>query len=74
MFAGVTYNYFVINAILAAELFLVFRSVWVLPVALVVHGIGVLLDVPPSGPSIIMRAQGVDSRSASPAGAAVRRS
>lgn len=43
MFAGVTYNYFVINAILAAELFLVFRSVWVLPVALVVHGIGVLL-------------------------------
>ena len=31
-------------------------------------------DVPPSGPSIIMRAQGVDSRSALPAGAAVRRS
>ena len=31
-------------------------------------------DVPPSGPSIIMRAQRVDSRSASPAGAAVRRS
>ena len=32
------------------------------------------IDVPPSGPSIIMRAQRVDSRSASPAGAAVRRS
>lgn len=43
MFAGVTYNYFVINAVLAAELFLVFRSIWVLPVALVVHGVGVLL-------------------------------
>ena len=31
-------------------------------------------DVPPSAPSIIVRAQGVDSRSAAPAGAAVRRS
>lgn len=43
MFAGVTYNYFVINAVIAAELFLIFRSVWVLPIALVVHGVGVLL-------------------------------
>lgn len=43
MFAGVTYNYFVINAVLAVELFLVFRSIWVLPVALIVHGAGVLL-------------------------------
>jgi type IV secretion system protein VirB3 len=43
MFAGVTYNYFVINAILAAELFLIFRSLWVLAFALVVHGVGVLL-------------------------------
>lgn len=42
-FAGVTDNYFVINAVLAAELFLVFRSIWVLPVALIVHGAGVLL-------------------------------
>ncbi len=31
-------------------------------------------EAPPSGPSIIMRVQGVDSRSASPTGAAVRRS
>lgn len=43
MFAGVTYSFFVINAVIAAELFLIFRSVWVLPFALVVHGIGVLL-------------------------------
>ncbi|MDP3080877.1 MAG: VirB3 family type IV secretion system protein [Brevundimonas sp.] len=43
MFAGVTFNYFVINAVIAAELFLIFRSVWVLPVALVIHGVGVLL-------------------------------
>lgn len=43
MFAGVTYNYFVINAVLAAELFLMLKSIWVLPIALVVHGFGVLL-------------------------------
>lgn len=43
MFAGVTYNYFIINAVLAAELFLVFRSVWIVPVALIVHGVGVVL-------------------------------
>lgn len=43
MFGGVTYSFFVINAVIAAELFLVFRSVWVLPFALIVHGIGVLL-------------------------------
>ena len=43
MFAGVTYSYFIINAVIAAELFLVFRSIWVLPLALVIHGVGVLL-------------------------------
>lgn len=43
MFAGVTYSYFVINAVIASELFLIFRSVWVLLVALFVHGVGVLL-------------------------------
>lgn len=43
MFAGVTYSYFIVNAILATELFLVFRSVWVLLAALAVHGVGVLL-------------------------------
>ena len=43
MFAGVTYSYFIINAVIAAELFLVSRSIWVLPLALVIHGVGVLL-------------------------------
>jgi type IV secretion system protein VirB3 len=43
MFAGVTYNYFVINAVIAAELFLIFRSPWVLLIALLLHGVGVLL-------------------------------
>jgi len=42
MFAGVTYTWFVANAVIATELFLVFRSAWVVALALVVHGVGVL--------------------------------
>jgi type IV secretion system protein VirB3 len=42
MFAGVTYSFFVINAVIAVELFLIFRAWWVLLVALAVHGVGVL--------------------------------
>jgi type IV secretion system protein VirB3 len=42
MFAGVTYTWFVANAVIATELFLVFRSAWVIALALVVHGVGVL--------------------------------
>jgi type IV secretion system protein VirB3 len=45
MFAGVTYSYFIVNAVLATELFLVFRSAWVLLVALVVHAAGAVLCV-----------------------------
>jgi type IV secretion system protein VirB3 len=43
MFAGVTYSYFIANAVIATELFLIFKSVWALAAALLVHGIGVLL-------------------------------
>ena len=43
MFAGVTYSYFVVNAVVATALFLIFHSIWVLAVALVVHVAGVLL-------------------------------
>lgn len=43
MFAGVTYSFFVLNAILATELFLIFKSVGALGAALVIHLIGVLL-------------------------------
>lgn len=43
MFAGVTYSYFVANAVVATELFLIFRTVWVLVAALVIHLFGVLL-------------------------------
>ncbi len=42
MFAGVTYSYFVANAIVATELFLIFKSAWALVAALAVHLIGVL--------------------------------
>ena len=43
MFAGVTYSYFIANAVIATELFLIFRSIWALVAALVIHVIGVLL-------------------------------
>lgn len=42
MFAGVTYTFFVMNAILAAELFLLFKSFWAIGIALLVHLVGVL--------------------------------
>lgn len=43
MFAGVTYSYFVANVVIATELFLIFRSIWVLLAALLIHAAGVLL-------------------------------
>ena len=42
IFAGVTYSYFVANVVIATELFLIFKAVWVVAVALLIHGIGVL--------------------------------
>ena len=42
MFGGVTFSFFVINTILFVELFLIFKSFWVLAAALVVHLAGVL--------------------------------
>lgn len=43
MFAGVTYSYFIANAVIATELFLIFKSVWALAVALIVHIVGVIM-------------------------------
>jgi len=40
MFAGVTYSYFVANMIITAELFLIFKSIWPVLVAVIVHVIG----------------------------------
>ena len=45
MFAGVTYSYFIANAVIATELFLIFKSAWVLLAAVVIHLVGVLLCV-----------------------------
>jgi type IV secretion system protein VirB3 len=43
MFAGVTYSFFIANAVIATELFLVFRSFWVIGAALLIHMAGVVL-------------------------------
>lgn len=43
MFAGVPYSWFVINAVIAVELFLLFRTWWVLLAALAVHGLGMVV-------------------------------
>lgn len=48
MVAGVTYGYALFNLIATVELFLITRSFWVLPAALLIHGVGYLccLDEP----------------------------
>ena len=43
MFAGVTYSFLIANAVIATELFLIFKSIWALVAALVIHFVGVLL-------------------------------
>ena len=43
MFAGVTFNFFVINAAVTTEIFLLTRSCLALPAALLIHGVGYLL-------------------------------
>jgi type IV secretion system protein VirB3 len=40
MLLGVTYGYAIGNAIVTTELFLIFRSIWVLLAALILHGLG----------------------------------
>ena len=42
MFAGVTYSYFVLNAVVTIELFLITKSFWALIAAVVLHVIGYL--------------------------------
>jgi type IV secretion system protein VirB3 len=45
MFAGVSYSWFIANVVVATELFLIFRSAWLIGAAIVLHGVGVLLCV-----------------------------
>jgi type IV secretion system protein VirB3 len=40
MFMGVTFNYFIINAIVTVEAFLIFRNWIILPVAVIMHLVG----------------------------------
>jgi type IV secretion system protein VirB3 len=42
MYAGVTWTFFVLNGILAAELFLIFKSFWIVPAAFLIHIAGAL--------------------------------
>ncbi|MFA5968778.1 MAG: type IV secretion system protein VirB3 [Sphingomonas sp.] len=42
MFGGVTYSYFIINLVVTTEAFLISRSFWTVPVALLVHAVGYL--------------------------------
>jgi type IV secretion system protein VirB3 len=42
MFAGVTYSYFVVNAVVTAELFLLTKSFWVLLLSVVFHLVGTM--------------------------------
>jgi type IV secretion system protein VirB3 len=43
MFAGVTFNFFVINAAVTTEIFLLTRSFVALPAALLIHAVGYFL-------------------------------
>jgi type IV secretion system protein VirB3 len=45
MFGGVTYSYFVINAVVTTEIFLITRSFWAVPAALLIHAIGYLVSL-----------------------------
>lgn len=43
MFIGVTYGWCVANGVVSAELFVLFKSFWIVPLALAFHLVGVLL-------------------------------
>ncbi|GAA0535095.1 type IV secretion system protein VirB3 [Rhizomicrobium palustre] len=45
MFAGVTYSYFILNAAVTTEAFLITHSFLALPVALLLHGIGYMASL-----------------------------
>jgi type IV secretion system protein VirB3 len=45
MFGGVTYSYFIINAVVTTEVFLMTRSFWAIPAALMIHGIGYMASL-----------------------------
>ncbi len=42
MFGGVTYTFFIVNALVTMEAFLITRSFWVIAIALLLHALGTL--------------------------------
>lgn len=42
---GVPYGFVILNGVLATELFLIFRSIWVLLIAAIVHLVGWLMTL-----------------------------
>ena len=42
MFAGVTYTFFIVNALVTMEAFLLTKSFWVILLALALHGLGTI--------------------------------
>ena len=40
MLFGVTYSFAIVNGIICTELFLIFKSMWVLPACLLIHAAG----------------------------------
>jgi type IV secretion system protein VirB3 len=42
MFAGVTYTWFILNAVITAEVFLITKSLWALVAAVAIHTFGVI--------------------------------
>lgn len=40
MFLGVTYSFFIVNLVITSELFLIFKALWIVISALVIHAIG----------------------------------
>jgi len=45
MFAGVTYTFFILNTVVSTEFFLIFKSPWVIALALALHIAGMVACV-----------------------------
>ena len=45
MFAGVSFSYFVLNLVVTTDFFLITKSFWAIPAALIIHAIGYLFCV-----------------------------
>ena len=60
MVAGVTYPFFVLNGIVAAELFLIFKSLFALLPSLIIHALGYAAHL--RDPDVVVVHPGEDPR------------